>query len=108
MASYPLVPGCIVWARPIAYMLMEDEKGYDEKVLAVSSNDPMFHEVRTMRDVPEHKLREISMFFETYKLLEKDKWAKVGGWKGTQDTYELIKKTNQTFLEKEHQILEGF
>ncbi len=62
-------------------MIMEDEKGLDEKVLAVPVNDPRFDEYRTLRDVPEHLLREIAHFFSTYKALEKKKWAKVGGWK---------------------------
>ena len=64
-------------------MIMEDEKGLDEKVLAVPVNDPRFDEYRTLRDVPEHLLREIAHFFSTYKALEKKKWAKVGGWKVT-------------------------
>uniref|UniRef100_A0A7S2RLU3 Inorganic pyrophosphatase n=1 Tax=Mucochytrium quahogii TaxID=96639 RepID=A0A7S2RLU3_9STRA len=104
MGTQPLIPGCIVNARPIAYMVMEDEKGMDEKVLAVCANDPMFDEVKTFRDLPEHKLREVSHFFETYKGLEKNKWAKVGGWKGTQDTYQLIEQTHSMFIEREQQL----
>ncbi len=92
IGTSPLVPGCVVKIRPLAYMIMEDEKGLDEKVLAVLAKDAHYSEWKTMRDIPEHKLREIAHFFETYKALEKGKWAKVGGWKGTEDTYELIKK----------------
>lgn len=90
-------PGAIVDTRAIAYLVMEDEKGLDEKVLAVPNNDPRFDEIRTLRDVPEHLLREIAHFFETYKALEKKKWAKVGGWKGTEDTLELIEHTHATY-----------
>lgn len=84
----PLQPGSVVDVRPIAYMVMEDEKGADEKVLAVCAKDPRYKDVRTLRDMPEHTLREIAHFFETYKALEKDKWVRVGGWKVT-DTKEL-------------------
>ena len=42
-------------------------------------------------------LREIAHFFGTYKALEKKKWAKVGGWKGTEDTLELIEQTHQMY-----------
>ena len=45
-------------------------------------------------------LREISHFFETYKALEKSKWVKVGGWKGTEDTHALIESTHKTYVEK--------
>ena len=92
-----LAPGCVVDVRALGYMIMEDEKGLDEKVLAVPVNDPRFEEYRTLRDVPEHLLREIAHFFETYKALEKKKWAKVGGWKGTEDTLLLIEQTHATY-----------
>ena len=92
-----LAPGCVVDVRALGYMIMEDEKGLDEKVLAVPVSDPRFEEYRTLRDVPEHLLREIAHFFETYKALEKKKWAKVGGWKGTEDTLMLIEQTHATY-----------
>lgn len=92
-----LVPGSVVDVRAIGYMIMEDEKGLDEKVLAVPTNDPRFDEYKTLRDVPEHLLREIAHFFETYKALEKKKWAKVGGWKGTEDTLILIEQTHKNY-----------
>jgi inorganic pyrophosphatase len=78
--------------------VMEDEKGLDEKVLAVCSKDPRYEEVKTLRDLPEHTLREIAHFFETYKSLEKKKWVKIGGWKGTEDTLALIEETHRTYL----------
>mmetsp|Transcript_5528 Transcript_5528/g.11369 ORF Transcript_5528/g.11369 Transcript_5528/m.11369 type:complete len:247 (+) Transcript_5528:167-907(+) len=107
MGTQPLVPGCICKARPIAYMVMEDEKGMDEKVLAVLANDAMFSDVHTLEDLPSHKLREISHFFETYKALERNKWAKVGEWHGTEETYELIKRSHNAFLEKSQAIEES-
>ena len=98
MLGETLAPGCVVDVRALGYMIMEDEKGLDEKVLAVPVNDPRFEEYRTLRDVPEHLLREIAHFFETYKALEKKKWAKIGGWKGTEDTLMLIEQTHSTYM----------
>jgi inorganic pyrophosphatase len=106
MGTQPLIPGCIVRARPIAYMVMEDEKGMDEKVLAVLENDANFHHVRNFNDLAKHKLAEVSNFFETYKKLEKDKWAKVGGWGDTDATYALITKTHNNYLEQERLLEE--
>eukprot|EP00300_Choanocystis_sp_HF-7_P040198 c6641_g1_i1.p2 GENE.c6641_g1_i1~~c6641_g1_i1.p2 ORF type:complete len:250 (+),score=44.40 c6641_g1_i1:765-1514(+) len=96
----PIQPGSLVWIRPIAYMVMEDEKGQDEKVLAVSAKDPFCAGMHTLQDIQEPILREITHFFENYKSLERDKWVKVGGWKGTQDTLELLVRTHKTYQEK--------
>ena len=97
MTTAPLVPGCVVQARLICYMVMEDEKGLDEKVLAVNAKDAHFSQIKSMKDLQEHTLREIAEFFSTYKRLEKDKWAKVGGWLGTEDTLELVKKVHANY-----------
>ena len=35
LSDGPMIPGSSVVVRPICYMIMEDEKGMDEKVLAV-------------------------------------------------------------------------
>lgn len=107
MGTQPLVPGCMAEVRPIAYMIMEDEKGMDEKVLGVLKGDAMFHDIQTLEDLPKHKLREIKHFFETYKALESNKWAKVGDWKGTEDTYDLIQRANETFLAKSKALESG-
>ncbi|CBJ27682.1 Inorganic diphosphatase [Ectocarpus siliculosus] len=104
LGTSALQPGSIVDVRPLGFMCMEDEKGLDEKVLAVPDKDPRFNHMTSLRDVPEHVLREITNFFETYKQLEKSKWVKVGGWKGTTDTHELIDKTHQKFLEEKKRI----
>jgi len=101
MGTQPLAVGCVVYARPIAYMVMEDEKGMDEKVLAVLSNDAHFSHIQCFEDIAKHKLAEVSNFFETYKSLEKNKWAKVGGWHNTEETYALLRRTNEAFLEQE-------
>ncbi|CAM9128221.1 unnamed protein product [Phaeothamnion confervicola] len=106
LGTSALQPGSIVDVIPIAYMLMEDEKGLDEKVLAVPAKDPRFAEIRSLRDVPEHYLREISHFFETYKALERQKWVRVGGWKGTEDTHNLIRSTHKAFLDKQKALAE--
>ena len=76
---------------------MEDEKGMDEKVLAVLSNDPAFYHIKALNDLGAHKLDEIANFFQTYKSLEKNKWAKVGGWKNHEETLKFISVTHESF-----------
>ena len=93
----PLIPGCFVQVRPICYMVMEDEKGNDEKLLAVVEKDPHYSHIKTIDDIPDHTLKEISQFFETYKTLEKEKWVKIGGWKNKDEAFKLIKSTHEKY-----------
>jgi len=103
MCDGELVPGCVVNVRPICYMIMEDEKGLDEKVLAVVDKDPRLNEIMTIDDIPKHIIDEITNFFETYKILEKDKWVKVGDWKDKTETYNLIELSHKKYFESKTQ-----
>ena len=61
---------------------MEDESGKDEKLLAVPTSkiDPIFNEIKDLDDIAPHTLSKIKNFFETYKMLEPNKWVKVQGF----------------------------
>ncbi len=83
--------GCIVEARPIGVLEMEDERGKDEKVLAVSVHDPRYNTVMHLEDLVPHRLLEVEHFFAVYKTLE-DKMTRVLGWKGTEEAKALILK----------------
>jgi inorganic pyrophosphatase len=85
----PTFPGCIVEARPIGGLDMEDEAGSDFKVLAVTIGDPRFDEIRQLEDLPTHWLREIETFFDTYKILE-PKTTEIKGWHTLDEAIEVI------------------
>ena len=70
---------------------MRDEKGIDEKILAVPVAEPRFDEIHDIKDVQKHLLLEIENFFNTYKLLE-DKETRVEGWKGAREAKAVLKK----------------
>jgi len=70
LGQVPVHPLCIVEARPIGVMRMRDDKGLDDKILAVSARDPAFEETRELSDLPVHTLREVQRFFQDYKTLE--------------------------------------
>ncbi len=70
MMSNDAFTGCIVDARPVGLFLMRDEKGDDEKVLAVPTVDPRYADIRELDDVPHHFLAEVEHFFRVYKDLE--------------------------------------
>ncbi|MBB5519926.1 inorganic diphosphatase [Amphiplicatus metriothermophilus] len=88
----PLVPGCVINVRPIGVMLMEDNAGVDEKILAVPSPHltRRYENVRNYSDLPEITLQQIGHFFEHYKDLEPGKWAKIGGWQDRAVAQRLI------------------
>jgi inorganic pyrophosphatase len=74
--------GAVLRSRPIGVLLMEDESGQDEKILAVphSKLHPFYDEVQIYSDLPTILLQQIEHFFAHYKDLEPGKWVKVAGW----------------------------
>lgn len=77
-----LVPGCVINVRPIGVLIMEDNSGQDEKVIAVPSPHltRRYETVKNFTDLPEITLQQIQHFFEHYKDLEPGKWVKIGDW----------------------------
>lgn len=71
LCQEPVVPMCIMRARAIGLMQMRDEKGLDDKVIAVHLDDPAYSQYTHIREVPQHTLVELRRFFEDYKTLEK-------------------------------------
>lgn len=88
----PLVAGCVVAARPIGVLIMEDEKGLDEKIIAVPTDKihPFSENIKTLNDLPKITLEQISHFFERYKDLEKGKWVKIQGYGDINRAHEII------------------
>ncbi len=87
-----LVPGAVVRARPVGVLLMEDEAGIDEKIIAVPHPKltRFYDKIETYQDLPEILLERISHFFDHYKDLETEKWVKVLGWEGKEKAESLI------------------
>lgn len=85
----PTFPGCRMRVRLIGVLVMHDEAGTDEKLLAVPTADPRFDNIQELEDIGPHWLTEIENFFDTYKLLE-DKEAEVDGWLGAQEAVEIL------------------
>jgi inorganic pyrophosphatase len=100
LVSHPSYPGVVIEARPIGVLRMEDEKGLDDKLICVPVDDPRFETIKDVSDLPEHVLKEIANFFETYKSLEPGKWVKVRGWEGVEKAKEVIKHAMELYLRK--------
>ena len=69
-SSFPIHPGILVEARPVALMKMTDEGETDDKIVCVPVKDRRFEEVMDLSDLNTHSLKEITLFFETIKVLK--------------------------------------
>ncbi|CAN7454525.1 inorganic diphosphatase [Bosea sp. LjRoot90] len=88
----PLVPGSYIAVRPIGVMMMEDEGGGDEKIIAVPvpKLTKRYENVTNYTDLPQITLDQIQHFFEHYKDLEPGKWVKLAGWGDAAKAKQLI------------------
>lgn len=94
LTSFPVVHGSVVRSRPIGAMLMEDESGLDEKIIAVPVDklDPFYSNIQSYQDLPIILRDRIEHFFKHYKDLEKGKWVKIIGWVDREEAEGLVKK----------------
>ncbi len=87
-----IVPGAIMSCRIVGVLLMEDEAGGDEKLIAVPSAKltQRYDNVKDYRDLPEITLRQIEHFFAHYKDLEPGKWVKIMRWGDAEEARSLV------------------
>jgi len=93
LTPVPLLAGSVIECRAVGMLVMSDEKGEDQKILAVPVDKvscDYYVDVRGPDDLPKALLDQISHFFEHYKDLEKGKWVKVEDWKGADAAREEI------------------
>lgn len=90
----PIVPGAVMACRPIGVLIMEDEKGGDEKIVAVPVHrlTRRYDKVVSYEDLPAITLHQIEHFFRHYKDLEEGKWVKVVRWGGAEDARRMIEE----------------
>lgn len=100
MVSEPTFPGCHVQARPVGLLCMRDERGMDQKILAVPVRDPRFDEIQDLPDVPAHRLAEIENFFDIYKQLE-GKYTETCGWGGAEQARQVIAQAQERFAREQ-------
>ncbi len=92
VGNRPLMPGCVVRARPVGVLMMEDEAGIDEKIVAVPhvKLTQYYNQIQSYTDLPQVLQDRIPHFFNHYKDLEADKWVKVLGWEDAKKAAQLI------------------
>ena len=89
-----IVPGAVINCRPVGVLVMEDEGGGDEKVIAVPSGKltKRYDNVKNYSDLPQISLEQIEHFFSHYKDLEPGKWAKIHHWGDVKEAHSLIEQ----------------
>jgi inorganic pyrophosphatase len=88
----PIVAGAVVRVRPVGVLLMEDDKGGDEKLVTVPVNEtfPYYASVEEHTQLPPIVTQQIEHFFTHYKDLEPGKWAKLNGWGDAETAKRII------------------
>ncbi len=92
IAPIAVVSGAVIRCRPVGALLMEDQAGIDEKVIAVPVDDlhPFYTDIGSYLDLPKILREQIAHFFHHYKDLEKGKWTRIGQWVNVEGTERLI------------------
>jgi inorganic pyrophosphatase len=91
LGQEPVYPLTIVEARAVGVMRMRDEKGVDDKIVAVSVRDPSFEGYTDKAQLPPHVLRQLRRFFEDYKTLE-HKQVVIEDLLGPEDAVRIIRE----------------
>ena len=94
VSNYPIISGAVIACRPVAVLMMEDESGKDEKIIAVPTTklDPEYKDVKDINDLSSQLVASIQHFFEYYKKLDANKWVKVTGFEGREKAEQLIQE----------------
>lgn len=100
LCDYSIYPGTVVSVKVIGVLLTIDEKGPDEKLIAVPEDmvDNSSMVINDLTDLGNHILIKIKHFFEHYKDNEPNKWVTVGEFKCKDETIEIIKKSQEKYL----------
>lgn len=99
LTTFPLLPGVLVRARPIAIMNMVDGGEGDDKVIAVPCDDPRWDKVKDLEDINEHTLKEMEHFYSTYKKLQ-NKTVEVNGFKGKEEAESAFEESRNIYKNK--------
>lgn len=104
LGENPVIPGSVIKAKPIGMLIMEDEAGKDEKIIAVpiSKIDPIYGNYNDIKDLSQALKNKIKHFFENYKSLEPGKWVKVKNWLGRVQAEKYISKAIENYNKQQN------
>lgn len=94
--SQPTFPGCLIAVKPVGLFKMDDEAGFDDKIICVPVHDPNWRDYETLEELPQLLRDEIEQFFSMYKLLE-HKTVHLGGWFPREAAVKAIEEARERF-----------
>ena len=107
LSQEPVIPGCIMKARPVGMLRMIDQNLEDIKIIAVHANDPFYTNYSDISQLPPHVLREMRHFFEIYKELEKAERPVVEDFQGRVDAFRSIRQSLAAYKKYRTSLLKG-
>jgi len=99
LGQEPVVPLCVLRARAIGILTMVDDKGPDDKIIAIHADDPEYAHYRDISELPPHRLLELERFFLDYKVLE-HKAVSVGDMRGPAEAERTIRDAVDLYRRK--------
>jgi inorganic pyrophosphatase len=96
LCQEPITPMCIVHARPVGCIQMRDDKGKDDKIIAVPLQDPEYTHVHDVHDLGPHRILEIRQFMLDYKRLE-NKQVDVEHMEGASTAHRVIREACELY-----------
>jgi inorganic pyrophosphatase len=99
LGQEPVVPLCILRARAIGVITMRDDKGQDDKIIAVHVDDPEYTHYREVSELSPHRVLELQRFFLDYKVLE-NKTVDLGALRGRADAEEVVRDAIRLYRER--------
>lgn len=102
ISPFPIMPGAVIQSKVVGMLKMEDEKGMDEKIIAVpsSSISKEYENITELEHLPQGIVNQIKHFFEKYKDLEKGKWVKVESFHSSAEAKQLIQSCLETKIKQ--------
>ena len=99
VSDFPIISNAVISVKPIGVLIMEDEKGMDEKIIAVPAKklNSVYEEINEISELPASLLNKIKHFFEHYKDLEKGKWVKIKSYENSSVAKKIISEAVDRF-----------
>jgi inorganic pyrophosphatase len=96
LINQPTFTGCLVHARPLGMMEMNDDGKIDDKIIAIPIKDPYYHDSKSIDDLPKSQIDEIHHFYATYKIKEGGH-VEINRFLGLEDAYNVIERCMQEY-----------
>ncbi len=90
ISTFSTFPGCLVKARVVGALNINDTGKKDTKIISIAPDDPRMEHIQTLDDLAPHFKKEIVDFWENYAKLQKDKEIKIGNWIEKEEAYQII------------------